>query len=101
MVPAIVTDVPMGPEVGDRLVTFGETVKEVPLLARPFAVTITFPLAAPFGTSTTIVVAFQVVGVAAVPLKVTVPVPCEVPKSVPVMVTEVPTGPEVGLRLVM
>jgi len=46
-------------------------------------------------------VALQVVGVAAVPLKVTVLVPCEAPKFVPVTVTDVPTGPEFGLRLVM
>ena len=43
-------------------------------------------------------VALQLVVVAVVPLKVTVPV---VPKLVPVMVTAVPTGPVVGFRLVM
>jgi len=46
-------------------------------------------------------VAFQLVGVAAAPLKVTVLVPWVKPKPVPVMVTDVPTGPEVGLKLVM
>ena len=46
-------------------------------------------------------VALQLVGVAVVPLNVTVLVPCDAPKVVPVIVTEVPTGPEVGLRLVM
>jgi hypothetical protein len=40
-------------------------------------------------------VALQLVGVPAVPLNVTVLVPCVVPKFVPVIVTEVPTGPDV------
>jgi hypothetical protein len=38
---------------------------------------------------------------AGVPPNVTVLVCCVDPKFVPVMVTEVPTGPEVGDRLVM
>src|SRR2546427_13273410 len=46
-------------------------------------------------------VALQLVGVAAVPLKVTVLVPCVDPKFVPLIVTEVPTGPEVGEKPVM
>jgi hypothetical protein len=46
-------------------------------------------------------VALQLVGVAAVPLKVIVLAPCVAPKFVPVIVTEVPTAPELGLRLVM
>ena len=45
-------------------------------------------------------VADQVVGVAVVPLNVTVLVPCVAPKLVPVIVTAVPTGPLVGARLV-
>ena len=56
---------------------------------------------APLGTGTAIDVALQLVGIAAVPLKVTVLVPWVDPKLVPVMVTEVPTTPEVGNRLVM
>jgi len=43
----------------------------------------------------------QLVGVAAIPLNLTVLVPCVVPKFVPVIVTEVPTASEFGLRLVM
>ena len=46
-------------------------------------------------------VALQLVGVAPVPLNVTVLLPCVEPKFVPVIVTEVPTGPEVGDKLVM
>jgi hypothetical protein len=46
-------------------------------------------------------VALQLVGVATVPLNVTVLVPCVAPKLVPVIVTDVPTIPEFGLRLVI
>ncbi len=53
------------------------------------------------GTGAVMLVAVQPVGVDGTPLKVTVPVPCVVPKFVPVMFTEVPTWPEVGFRLVM
>ncbi len=103
LVPVIVTDVPIGPEVGDKLVIAGAvvTVKLTPLLARPPTVTTTFPVAAPKGTGATIFVAAQLVAVAAVPLKVTVLVPCVAPKLVPVIVTDVPTGPEVGDKLVI
>ena len=45
--------------------------------------------------------ALQLVGVASVPLKRTVLVPCVAPKFAPVMVTGVPAGPAVGDRLVM
>jgi hypothetical protein len=71
------------------------TVKLTPLLATPSTETTTFPVVAPSGTGATILVALQLVGVAAVRLNVTVPA---VPKLVPVMVTTVPTGPEDGLR---
>jgi hypothetical protein len=101
--PVMVTEVPTGPEVGDRLVMLGgvKTVKVTPLLAIPLTVTTTLPVVAPVGTGATIEVALQVVGVAAVPLNVTVGLPGVVPKFAPVIVTEVPTGPEVGDRLVM
>jgi hypothetical protein len=46
-------------------------------------------------------VLLQVVAVAAVPLKVTVLLPCVAPKFVPVIVTGVPTTPEVGLRVLI
>jgi hypothetical protein len=46
-------------------------------------------------------VALQLVAVAAVPLKVTVLVPCVAPKFVPLMVTAVPTPPVLGVRLVI
>src|SRR6266568_1833359 len=71
------------------------------LLATPPTVTTTLPVVAPVGTGAAILVALQLVGAAAVPLNVTVLDPCNAPKFVPVMVTEVPTAPEVGLRLAM
>lgn len=46
--------------------------KVTPLLATPLTVTTTFPLVAPLGTGTAMLVALQLVGVAAVPLNVTV-----------------------------
>jgi len=44
-------------------------------------------------------VALQLLGVAVVPLKVTVLVPCVAPNVVPLIVTESPIPPEVGERL--
>src|SRR5258708_29934172 len=46
-------------------------------------------------------VALQLVGVATVPLNLTVLVPCVAPKFAPVIVTEAPASPDVGFRLVM
>jgi hypothetical protein len=94
VVPAIVTEVPATPEGGDRLVMCGVTVKLTALLATPPTVSITLPVVAPLGTGTTMEAALQLVGVAAVPLKVTVLLPRVPPKPVPEMVTEVPTGPD-------
>jgi hypothetical protein len=81
------------------VVSGGVTVKVIALLGTPGSVTITFPVVAPLGTGTTMRVVLQVVGVPAVPLKVTVP--RAVPKFVPVIVTTVPTVPDAGLRLVI
>ncbi len=66
-----------------------------PLLAVPNTVTTTLPVVAPAGTVTTMLVAFQLVTVAAVLLNVTVLVDCVAPKFAPVMVMESPTAPEV------
>jgi hypothetical protein len=102
-VPVIVTEAPMRPLVGDRLVMLGEdddTVKLMPLLARPPTVTTMLPVVAPAGTGTTMLVADQLVGAAAIPLNVTVLVPCVAPKFVPVSVTDVPIAPLVGALLV-
>jgi hypothetical protein len=45
-------------------------------------------------------VALHFVGVALVPLNVTILAPCADPKFVPVTVTDAPTGPDVRERLV-
>lgn len=55
----------------------------------------------PVGTGATIEFADQLVAVADIPLKVTVLVPCVAAKPAPLMVTEVPTGPDVGERALM
>ena len=78
-----------------------ETVKVILLLAWPPTVTTTLPVVAPLGTVAAMLVALQLVTLAAVPLKVTVLLPWLVPKFVPVIVTAVPTGPELGARAVM
>jgi hypothetical protein len=98
--PEIVTDAPTAPVVGDTLLMDGATVKSTPLLAVP-TVTTTLPVVAPLGTGATIDVALQLVGVAVVPLNFTVLLPFVEPKFVPVIVTDTPTAPEVGDRLVM
>jgi len=76
-VPVIVTEAPTAPDVGDKLVIFGvaRTVKLSPLLFTPLAYTTTFPVVAPDGTGTCMLVALQLVGVPAVPLNLTVPLP--------------------------
>ena len=70
--PVIVTDAPTAPEVGDRLLMLGNTVKDTPLLFTPLANTTTLPVVAPVGTVTLIEVALQLVTVAVVPLNLTV-----------------------------
>jgi hypothetical protein len=99
----MVTDVPTVPELGVKLLRVGgiTTVKFTPLLAKPPTVTTTLPVVAPVGTGTAMLVALQLVGVATVPLKVTVLVSWVAPKLVPVIVTGVPTAPDMTLRLVM
>ena len=102
--PVMVTDVPAGPAVGVRVLIVGvgtKTVKLTPLLFTPLANTTTFPVVAPDGTVAVMLPAAQFVTVAVVPLKVTLPLPCDDPKFDPVIVTDAPTKPEVGERLVM
>jgi hypothetical protein len=64
----------------------------------PPTVTTTFPVVAPAGAGTAMLLADQVVGVAAVPLNVTVLVPFVEPKFAPATVTIVPTAPLEGDR---
>lgn len=64
----MVTEVPTGPDVGDKLAIVGSSsVKFTPLLAMPSTKTLTVGLPLPevrMGTVTTIVVAFQLVTLA-------------------------------------
>ena len=99
--PLIVTDVPAAPELGDRLLMFGVTVKVTPLLANPPTVTTTGPVVAPAGTGATMLVFVQLVGLALTPLNVTVLVPWLTPKFVPLMLTGTPIAPELGERLLI
>ena len=71
----------------------------IPLLAIPPTVTTTDPVVAPDGTGTVILPEAHAVGVADVPLNVTVLVPCVLPNAVPVMVIGVVTTPSVLDRL--
>jgi hypothetical protein len=95
LVPDTVTEVPTGPEVGLTLLRVAAvtTINGAPLLATLETVTTTLPVVAPLGTAATICVLPQLVGVALVPLKVTVLVPCVLPKFMPDMVTVFPTAP--------
>jgi hypothetical protein len=79
----------------------GGTVKEKGGALIPFTCTVRSPVVAPLGTGATILVELQLVGVASTPLKLTVLDPCAAPNNPPVIVTGVPTGPEVGDRPVI
>src|SRR5438132_1245645 len=101
--PAMVTDAPTAPAAGDKLLMVGtaSTVNDTPALATPLAVTTTLPVVAPAGTGATIEVALQLAGVATVPLNVNALVPWVEPKLPPAMVTDAPTAPELGDKLLM
>src|SRR5204863_1243689 len=99
LVPLIVTWVPTGPLVGVKeLIVGGEAVPvKLPALVAvpPGVVTLIDPEVAPLGTVAVIWVLVFTVKLAPVPLKATAVAPA---KLFPVMVTEVPTGPLVGLK---
>ena len=101
LLPVIVTTEPIAPVLGARLVMLGAgvTVNVDPLLACPPTVTNTGPVVAPVGTGAVIEVALQAVGVDAIPLKLTVLLPCTLRKLVPAITTEVFTAPVLGVRL--
>jgi hypothetical protein len=77
------------------------TKKVAPLLATPLTVTTTAPEVAAVGTWTVIEVSPHVDGVAAIPLKVTVPVLALAPKLLPLIVTVAPTPPRSGFSELM
>ena len=88
-------------DAGETETETGPVMNLTRLLLTPPTVTTTFPVVAPDGTGTEMLVELQLVGAAGVLLKVTVLDPCADPKFVPLIVTAVPAGPNVGLKLVM
>src|SRR5579884_2838087 len=97
LAPLTVNDVPAGPTVGEIELMLGAgTVNAAVLLLTPPTATTTFPVSAPAGTGTLILVSLHELGVAAVPLNVTVLLPCVVPKSDPLIVMDVPHDPVEG-----
>jgi hypothetical protein len=68
----------------------------MPMLGTPPAVTTTWPVVAAGGIATVMLVALQLVGVASVPLNVTVLVPWMAPKLIPAIVTLAPGAPVGG-----
>src|SRR5580700_6273260 len=94
---------PTAAEVGDTPVMTGDglTVKLLPLLDTPPTLTTTFPDVAPAGTWTDRVVQLHETHVTEVPLNVTVLVPCDAPKPLPIISTNVPTGPVWGVITAM
>jgi hypothetical protein len=100
-VPVMVINAPVEPDVGDRLMTLGITVNAAPLLATPPTVTTMLPLppVAAFGTVAVMDVGLQFVAIAAVPLNVTVLVPCVTPNPDPDTVIAVPAMPDVNDKL--
>jgi hypothetical protein len=103
-VPAIVTDVPGAPIVGEKLLMVGTpleavTVKEVALVADPAGdVTLIVPVEAPLGTVAMSWVGVAELTVADVPLKLTVSWLDVALNAVPFIVTDVPTEPARGVN---
>lgn len=62
--------------------------------------TTTLPVVAPAGTGAAMAVEVQLVGLATIPLKATEPLAC-IPKFEPEIVTEAPTLPEFGDKLLI
>jgi hypothetical protein len=82
-------------ELGLRDDITGVTAKVTELLATPPTVTTTGPVVAEGGTVAVMLPVLQLaIVVAGAALKVTVLVPCGLPKFCPVIVIEVPTAPE-------
>jgi hypothetical protein len=99
-VPLIVTELPAWPLCGEKPVIVGglTTVKLLPLVPVPAAVvTLIGPVVAPAGTVAVIAVADATEKAALTPLNVTAVAPV---KLVPLIDTEVPTGPNAGVKLV-
>jgi len=95
LVPVMMTLVPTGPVVGEKLVIDGETLKLLALVATPpVVVTVSGPVVAPVGTIASICVSVILNGTAAaVPLKLTI---VAVASPTPEIMTSVVTGPLTG-----
>ena len=107
MEPSIVTTVPSGPEAALSESITGSpdpesgTIKVIPSLACPLAVTTTGPVAASAGTATRISSSLQLLAAAHTPLKLTPPISAVDPKCAPRIVTFVPSVPSMGLTVPM
>jgi hypothetical protein len=112
LVPVIVTEVPVTPDVGERLLIVGEgkVVNNSPLLGTELAlvVTVTGPVSITLptvdGTLATIDVSLQLtieLGLTPRALNFSALFPAVAPKLVPVMLTETPEPPDVGEMPVM
>src|SRR5262245_66420198 len=77
------------------------TTNVLPLLANPATVTTTGPVVAAAGTVAMMLVALQLMTVAATLLNVTVLMPCVMPKFDPAIVIDWPGMPALGLTKVM
>jgi len=97
LVPLIVTLIPTAPLVGVKLAIAGTIVKLLALVVVPApVVTLSGPVVAPAGAVARIDVADVTVKFAVVPLNFTAVAPV---KFAPLIVTLVPTGPFVGVKL--
>src|SRR6185503_11157547 len=101
--PLMVTDVPTAPLDGEKLLIVGAdplvTVKFEPLVAVPDpVVTVILPVVAPLGTLAVIRPSFATLKLADVPLNRTLVAPV---KWLPLMVTDVPTAPLEGEKLLI
>jgi hypothetical protein len=99
VLPVITTFAPGAPLVGLKLVILGVTLKLATLVPVPAGfVTVILPVVAPVGTVALIDVDELMVNAAETPLKFTA---LAVSKLVPVILTTVPTGPELTSELVI
>jgi len=95
--PLTLTKVPIGAKGGETAPTPGVTAKFTPLLPS----TTTGPELAPAGTAAVMLLCVQLVEFATIPLNVTAFATRLEPKFEPLIVTGVPTSPEVGDRVVI
>lgn len=105
-VPVMVTLVPMGPEVGAKLVMVGVTGTDTTKLVVLVPIwqltwTLIGPVVAPPGTVVVMLVAVLAVTVAATPLNLTMLFPGTGSKLVPVMVIVLPVGADNGVKFEM